>query len=539
MKKRTACILVILAVICSACCGAAGKTDPGSRVAGAYQILFASAEYAVIREEENGPACMIRMSDGETVFESIVDCASTGPYLCVQTEAGAFVMDGNGSVTRLEEQFTDHEWGYWTGGKFGLFYSVSYDRSCLYDPAGNTYTELPDNEICDVYRDSKGKVYILTRECGIFRPDGKEILKPGKYKIAWNCNFEPITNGYLTAWDRTNSAVVLSPYTGKVIHTFTGMGWEAYDENHQIYRDSTAVIGPADSEGYYSGAGTTVVGLDGTVLTELRDGYVFSARCEGESGYPIETGSGGMYNPLTDRTYYFEGEYDDPARTVVCEETGEAFRVETDGDGYITGYRSEKTGKTYTADEWPGDYEALQDRAEKYRPVQERTYWLRYIEADREEPTSPYMMPYRVEILCPDGTVLGNRYWKDIASGWVRQREMIEGYDLFEDVSVCAVVDENDLCAVVNTKGKTVLPSEYEQVSLIGTFSGKAKGNGYALAARKDGQWHVFDLKGKPLLTGGTETASAAEPSGSGSVPRLSGLCAGTRPRNSTLKTGK
>ena len=61
------------------------------------------------------------------------------------------------------------------------------------------------------------------------------------------------------------------------------------------------------------------------------------------------------------------------------------------------------------------------------------------------------------------------------------------------------VVDENDLVAVINTDGEIVLPSEYDKIDLIGTFSDDPAENGHGLAARKDGRWYLFNLKGEPL----------------------------------------
>lgn len=514
MKKWITTFLVIIVSMYALCCGATGETSVSSRIQNADQVQWASENYIMLDWQ------MICVKDGEILFDTIDHIVSTGNYAWIETTDGIYIMDKTGNVHVYNFDSEDSPI-YAFEGKCGLFYgSMGDQQGFIYNPATDTVVLklAKDRKIADVYHDSDGQVYILTEDCGIYKENGEQVLEEGRYRTTINCNYNRITNEYLTAYDQDGSAVVLSPFTGEVISVFPGMGWVSYDENHMIFRDNTALIGPLTEEGYSPGEGTKIVGLDGTVLKEVAEGQWFRTRGEAEWWYSIETYENrANYIPVTNRTYWFEGEDTDSVQYIVCEETGERFESVKDDQGNISWYKSVKTGKIYQKDEdWLADFDPIKGRLEEYRPVFEKTHWLKYIDADWEQTTS-----YRIGITSPDGNMLGNRYWKAIADEWYSDNTFhiggydIGGYKVFENAPVCAVEDENGLYAVINTKGKTVLPSEYEQINLIGSFSDDPKVNGHCLAAKKNDQWYVFNEQGELLFTdtltqSGTEISSVS-----------------------------
>ncbi len=449
-------------------------------VTGVSKVLWASKEYAVINEGEDQSTRMIRVSDGQTLYSPIYSVSSTGGYVCICTEKGTFVIDQYGNSTNiLMEQGVI--------GKYGLFFGEFEYRLSIYDPATKTYVMLSEsisNEIRDIYQDADGQIYVLTEKCEIFKANGEKILGEGKYQIVNNVNHYPITNGHLTVCDpyHNDSAVILSPYTGEVEHRFTNMRWTAYDDNHMIYRDNTALVERVD------GQPGVLVGLDGYIIKELPNGFVFDAKSEGGSWFRFSNYSQeGFYDVLTNKTYVMEG------NNLVCEESGETFKIIEDS-GMIIGYQSEQSGKTFTRDDKTiGDYAIVSERYEKYRPVEEREYWLRY-EFDES------MKTYRVGITNPNGELLGNRYWKELDWEWMDYIETLEGYILFANSSVCAMQDENNLYGAINKSGEIVLPAEYEKISLVESFSDGSKDNGHCLTARKNGKWYIFDEAGNQIF---------------------------------------
>lgn len=489
--KKTVTVLMILMLVSFICGVEAEKADPVDRIRNAKQVQWASRNYAV------ADGCMIRMSDGKTVFD-VVNIVSTGEYAWIETPDGILIMDRSGDIHPLEidSEGLDLSVAY---GTCGIFCGVSDEQNYIYNPVDNRFVVLPGCRIYDVYKDHEGQVYVLTEDCGIYNADGTQILEGGNFSIALNCNCDAITNEYLTAYDQTNSAVILSPFTGEIIKDFPGLDWVNYDDNHMIFRNNTALIGPNNES-----CGTKVIGLDGSILKELPEGYMFADA--GERGSLFGIGSlwdDGCYNVLTDRTYWFKGEYSDPVQYLTCEETGETYQGTKDEDGMISVYHSQRTGKTYTFDEITNGGDIIPERYEKYCPVDQRVCWLEYVETDADGTTaqdSAYLQNRRIAIIRPDGTLLGNRYWMAIADGWDRGRtEDIGGYKIFDGLPVCALVDENGLCAVISEQGETFLPAEYEQVECVGSFSDDPKGDGFCLAAKKNGLWYVFDEKGEPL----------------------------------------
>ena len=491
--KKTIVLTTVLMLLCSLWGGAAGEAGEAgavSRVRNAEQIQWASGDYAV------ADGCMIRMSDGEVLFDSVSRIDSTGGWACIGLYDGtAWIMDAGGN-SRPAPEDEDGRTFHISGGQYGLFFGSLYregeesDRlSCVYDPERDACTMLSDSDISDVYQDPEGRIYVLTEACEIFRANGEQILGKGEYSIAWNCNFNPITNGYLTVFTEEDKAAVLSPYTGEVICRFED-SWMPYDANHEIYRDNTAFL-------YSGGTIKMIVGLDGTVLKELPENQYFDERCETEWWYSIYSdGRNGKYIPATDRTYWFEGEDSDPEQYITCEETGERFAGEKDENGNVEEYRSLTTGKVYREDaDWLGDHDPAEGWREEYRPAFEREYWLKYIDTVWDEDNQ-----YRVGITGPDGRVLGNRYWKALADGWGPSIDGIEGYHIFSRAPVCAVEDENGLCGLIDREGRTVLPAEFEKIDLIGAFSADPMENGHNIAAKKNGLWYVFDEEGKALI---------------------------------------
>jgi hypothetical protein len=481
LKKRLGIAVIVL--VCLLCSCAAGETDLLSMIRGAGNILWASEDYVYIDDE------LIRVSDGKAIQGNLYYFASTGAYIFYGTDEESWLMDKTGKIRPVKMNRNDlfFEVEY---GKYGLFvgHVVSseeqYDGwSCIYNPEKNKFSILSESKVYEVYQDPKGQSYVLTEDCGIYNADGKKILKEGKYTLALNCNYDAITNGYLTA-DNEEGAVILSPYTGKVESKFPGFLWVNYDDNHDIYRDNTALLGVSE-DGSPIGSGTRIIGLDGKILKELSGDQSFSNRGERNEIYSIEDYSrGGYYNVITDRTYWYKTDSSDPYVYITCEETGETFKGEKNEKGAVEFYQSLKTGKDYNEGEIINSGEPIPERYEKYKPVRERLYW-------------PEETDEGIIIVSPEGRRLGDRYW--VYFPWERQKEAIEGYSLFEGTSLCACSDLDGLIAVINTKGETVLPAEYEEVKLIGTFSDKPKEDKYNLAAKKDGQWYLFNEEGKPL----------------------------------------
>ena len=503
MKKKAVIILAVLILICCSCSGASGENDVISRIANAGEIKWASEDYIVIDGQ------MIRISDGEVLFDTVESIKSTGGYAWIDTEygRGIWIMDKAGNAHPLKTE--SEESLVFATGECGLFYyegDMTYDPGFVYDPAADRYVLPPEEgrSIAAVYQDSEGQVYILTGTCGIYKANGEKVREEKEgYSIAVNANNREMTNEYVTAFDQTGSAIIISPFTGDVIAEFPGYSWISYDSNHMIFRDNTALIGPRNT------FGTKVIGLDGTILKALPEGYQF---CDaGEGGFLYGIGGGGMwddgcYNVLTDRTYWYEGgDYYAP-ECINCEETGESFKgIKKDEDGRMAEYQSLKTGKIYSESEIYESGEPIPKRYEKYRPVEQRVCWLEWIERPRDEFDSDdpnQMNGWGVKITKPDGTLLGNQTWRGIAWNRESRGEDIGGYDIFRDTSFCALADENTLYAVVNAEGDIILPSEYEQIDLIGSFSDDPKANGHCLAARKNGQWYVFNERGEPLYHG-------------------------------------
>ena len=521
--KKTLTVLMLLILVGFVWGGEAEKTDPVDKIRNAEQVLWASKDYVVVDGN------MIRMSDGEVIFDGvgvvstggyalisdgrmfrldngvITDVGgvvSTGGYAWIETSDGIRIMDKTGNIHALPVVKDELDFSE-VYGTCGLFYGTSGDQSYIYNPVEDEFLVLPESKISEVYQDHEGQVYILTEDCGIFRANGEQILEQGKYGIILNCNWDPITNEYLTvtAYDHNDdwSAVVLSPYTGEEICRFDGCSWAPYDMNHDIYRDNTALLNDDLNRCPY-GWGTMIIGLDGTVLKKLPEDHVFCDRGETSFLYPIDSlGGGGRYNVITDRTYYYDDRYPDPVIYITCDETGETFKGIRDADGYITECQSLTTGKIYSEEEVYMSGDPIPERYEKYRPVNEREFWLEYVETAGDS--------YGVEITCPDGSVLGGRTWSEIP--WRNGIEALEGYFIFPYGSVTAVQDKNGLIGVINKQGEMVLSAEYEQVNCIGSFSDDPKENGYCIAALKDDTWHIFDFQGN-LLYSIPRTASAS-----------------------------
>lgn len=511
MKRLLVVFMTVVCLVGFSFCGAAEETDMISRIRNAVEINWASEDFVVLDGQ------MIRVSDGEILFDKVWSIVSTGGYAWIDTadDDGIYIMDKTGGIHLLRINPDDRP-VYCENGKYGLFWgTMGYNDSYVYDPALDQFILPPteDREILEIYQDSEGQTYILTESkkeehgytYGIYKANGMQILKEGKYRIASNCNNDYITNEYLTACDQNCTAVIISPFTGQVINKYPGFGWVPYDSNHMIFRDNTALIGPLSEEfGEISGNqgyGTKIIGLDGSVLKELPDGYYVFIRGESDCLYGIGThGEDGCYNVVTDRTYWYDGGDSLEQDSIICEETGETFkRVKKDEDGGIPEYQSLKTGETYSLDSIYASGTPIPERYEKYRPVQERLHW-------------PVFSDEGIGITAPDGTLLGKQYWREIA--WDRDRRLAEdigGFDVFADTPVCAVEDENELYAVYNIEGDMILPSEYEQIDLIGSFSDNPKANGYCLAAKKNGQWYIFNIKGE-LLYDDADSQSKEEP---------------------------
>ena len=488
--KRVISLLTMLSILaCLFCNGAVAEMDLVSRIRNGEKIQWASKEYIVLNGE------MIRVSDGKILFNSVNNIASTGGYTCIVTDDSTWIMDKDGQCEQLERQIEASPSGWRRPGfygKYGLFFGQYDDRNYVYNPAAKTYTELSGSAIEEIYQDSEGQVFILTDQCGIYKADGEQILEDGKFSIAGNCFYNPITNGRLTVFNQTGSAAILSPYTGELESMFSGYRWTLYyDDNHDIYRDDTAIISKDD---FPSEEGAIIVGLDGSILKEAPDLCWFTKRAEGGSLYHIESPSNdGYYNIITDRTYWYDGfRFDSDTQSITCEETGEIFKGIKFEDGIPTVFQSQKTGKTYSEDEIFESGEPIPERYEKYKPVEKRMYWPIYIDEDH------------MAISCPDGTILGNQYWRYFNWDSVDLSES-GGRHIFEDTPLCACVDEKLCVAVINKQAEIVLPAEYEQVDLIDSFSDNSIENGKCLAAKKDGQWFLFNEWGEPLFTGASK----------------------------------
>ena len=516
IKKWFSMTLAVILVCSAVSCVA--ETDLASIIRNGEKIRWASKDYIVLNRE------MIRLSDGEILFDEVNDITSTDSYTCIVTDDSTWIMDQDGQCEQLEKKIGMPNSGWMSlgfCGKYGLFFGWCDDRSYIYDPVAKTYTELSGSVIEEIYQDSEGQVFILTDQCGIYKADGEQILEDGKYSIAGNCFWDPITNGKLTVYDQTHSAAILSPYTGEMESIFPGYSWVIYyDSDHDIYRDNTALIGKGE---FVAGGGSIIVGLDGSVLKEAPDECIFTTRTEGGSLYHIESQSNdGYYNIISDKTYWYDGFYSNgDIQSITCEETGEIYKGVKFEDGIPTEFQSLKTGKTYSEDEIFESGEPIPERHEKYKPVEERMYWPIYTDEDH------------MAISCPDGTILGNQSWYYFDWDSVDLSES-GGHHIFEDVSLCACVDENLRVAVINNQGEIVLPAEYEQVDLIESFSEDSDNNGYCLAAKKNDQWYIFDEKGQLLYsteqaqsTDEMETGSDLETKAETDIPILSKQFAG------------
>ena len=510
MKRFKAVFMAVLFMACFFCCSTNAESDIIRRIRNAGEIEWASEDYIVLDGQ------MIRVSDGEVLFDNVYSITSTGEYAWIETEygRGIWIMDKAGKCHPLKAESEDECFAI---GKCGLFYyegNMTYNPGFVYAPTADKFVLPPEEgrSIAAVYQDSEGQVYVLTGTCGIYKANGEKIREEGECSIAINVNYDVMTNEYVTAFDRTGSAIILSPFTGEAIAEFPGYSWVSYDSNHMIFRDNTALIGPTNT------FGTKVIGLDGTILKELPEGYRFCDAGEGGSLFGI--GAGGMwddgcYNVLMDRTYWYDGgDYLAP-EYITCEETGEIFKgTKKDEEGRMLEYQSLKTGKIYSESEIYASGEPIPQRYEKYRPVEHRVCWLEWVERPQDEydPEDPNLVNgWGIAITKPDGTLLGNQTWRGIA--WNRESvaEDIGGYKIFDESSVCALADENKLYAVVNIEGDIILPSEYEKIDLIGSFSDNPKANGYCLAAKKNGQWYIFNIKGE-LLYDDADSQSKEEP---------------------------
>ena len=476
VKERAMAFIATLIAICLLCCVAVGETDLISRIRNADVIQWASENYVILDGE------MIRVNDGSVLFKNVYNAASTGSYIWIETADGIWIIEKNGNSRSLETVSAIYVYG-----KCGVFYGWLKNgleddrcRSFVYDPATGSLIILSESEICDVYQDMEGQVYILTENCGIYTANGTQILEEGNYSRAVNCNYSSITNNHLTVYDQTDSAVILSPFTGEVEASFPSLTWVNYDRNHDIYRDNTALIGPEGNQGF----GTMVIGLDGVVLKELPDGYSFTSRGEGQPLYGLGIGNDLIcYNVITDRTY-LRDDYDYP-EYITCNETGEIFKASRDENEKIIEYHSLKNRNAYSENDIYVSGDPIPERYEKYRPVQERMYWPEYSDES-------------MKVTAPDGTVIWSQNYGYFPWGDKRTGAMM-GYHLFEEVPICAVADENNLYSVFNMEGDIVLPAEYEQIDLIDSFSDDSTKNGHCLAAKKDGQWYVFNEKGDTL----------------------------------------
>ena len=492
MKRKTMVLMMVFVLSFMFCCGATGEDDLIGIIRNAQKIQWASKDYVALDGK------MIRVSDGEILFDSINSIFSTGGYVCISTDDGIWVLDRDGN-RRHPEPGSDYFQPACFDGKYGLFFGCDNNNSdaCwfVYDPAMNTITKLPgfegDDHIEDIYQDSEGQVYILTADssystCGIYKANGEQILEKDKYSIAFNHNGDPITNEYLPVCF-SEGIGVLSPFTGEVIWTLDDCYWPLYDSVSLIYSDNISI---AENEN-----GRMIVGLDGTILSRI-----FCNDCPYQES--VYGGFGENYNVLTDRTYVEEES--DGVQYITCKETGEIFKETEDGNAEVKKYKSLESGKILSEDEILDSGEIIPERYEKYKPVSAREIYVRYTDEG-------------IEIVSPEGTVLGNRHWDWFADGWDLWRGDISDKAVFLDATVWGMQDRNGLCTVINTKGDIVLPAEYDWTELIGSFSEDPKANGHCLAAKKNGLWYVFDEQGEPLFSdldvhsGEKATAAAAK----------------------------
>lgn len=487
MKKIAVVFLTIL-LVCIFCTPSLGDTDAINRVRNAYKICWAGGEFVALQDSEHQPIKLIRLSDGKELMDHISSISSTGNYACVD---GMWMISSDGSITLLKNAFDPDEMPVM--GRYGIFVGISEGKLCTYHPSTDTFTTLwsyPDDYynntyITEVYTDDQGHIFVLNTENGvaqIFQSDGKVVLEKGYIHLEYNCDYSYFTNGYLIGSDK-DSSVVLSAYNGEVLARFDYI-WEPYDGERQVYLDNTASIGDNDT-----GAGSMIVGLDGTILKKLPDGQFFRERFECYEPAPVYYFDGkdvsGVYNVLTDRTYLYEETETDTFidGIITCIETGEHFKH----NSLLDNYHSVETGKTYnTFDEFINEGDLIPERMEKYRPVNQRVPWFEHTEKG-------YWM-----VIDADGRIMGNKYWKNLP--WLQFGDGVGGGYPFGQLSVCAVMDMNDLYGVMNIQGELVVPTEYEKVEYLESFSDNIWEKGYCIAAYKNGQWYLFNSTGEDVL---------------------------------------
>lgn len=438
---------------------------------------------------------LIRLSDGQAVLEQVICVSSTGSYACAETPEGTWLLSADGTAAPLGKDFAGGSEYYHITGRYGLFIGSSEGQMCVFDPAAGTYTFLPDvydsmyHDI-EVYRDGDGTVFIVLSDGQIFRADGKTVLQKGNYSFVMNCDYRYITNGYVTANDEKGAAVISIP-TGQETARFDGYYWLPYDGEHMIYPDNTASIGGTMENEIPVGYPTRIVGLDGTVLKDLPDGQIFEERFAQVTPGPVYRIAvpdgqygGGYYNVLTDRTYMYTeaGEDSYTVESVTCLETGMDYSYDQVWESYV----NDETGESYVSlDELIYDGEAVPERAEKYRPVNERVPWVERMEKG-------YLL-----VCAPDGRILGSRYWKDLPWYWEKSIEGISGRYAFDGRQACAVKGLNGLCGAIDMQGEVIVPAEYDEVQYLASFSEDPREDGYCIAARKDGQWYLFTSAGE------------------------------------------
>lgn len=497
MKKRLSVMFLSVLLLLSLCGLAAGETSAADRIASATQIIWAGGNLAALSETADEPIRLIRLDDGQVLLDEVNRISSTCGYACAETPSGTWLIDSAGNVFPLKKELKGDDW-FPILGKYGLFFGDSEDRLCIYDPSADTFVSLPVQFSGDmeVYADSQGTVYVLAtsgaNDIQVFRADGTLVLDLGRYSFCLNCDCRYITNGCLTGCD-ADGAVVVSAFTGEEIARFDGYFWEPYDSDHQIYPDNTASIGPVDEDGFVSGRGTVIVSLDGEILKTLPKEFSFEVRFLSNSpapvyeiNVPIDSGfKGGVYNVLTDRTYLYDHypyeTEDDMEVTYTCLETGEHFKL----NPYLGNYYSLENGTFYNNyDELINEGDPLPERADKYTPVGKKVPLVKYTDEG-------YMM-----IVSPDRSILGAKYWKELPWFYSHDRNYLAGYYPFDGIPLCAVRDLNDLCGVMDLQGNLVVPTEYDEVEYLQSFSTDPRKNGWCILARKDGRYYLFDENG-------------------------------------------
>nr|AHF24910.1 hypothetical protein [uncultured bacterium Contig203] len=486
----------MLAILLSVSLGAVpGTAEQADCVRNAAQVCWAGGDFAAVKAGEDEPAKLVRLSDGQTVLEQVDHICSTGGYACAETPEGTWLISADGTAVPLGKDFAGGSESYPVMGRYGLFFGSSEGQMCVFDPEAGTYTFLPDvydsfwHDI-ELYRDGDGTVFAVLSDGQIFRADGKTVLKKGKYDFVRNCDYGYITNGYVCANDEKGAAVI-SVSTGEEVARFDGYYWLRYDGECMIYPDNTASIGGEMEDGYINGYPTRIVGLDGAVLKDLPDAQFFEERFAQSTPAPVYRIAvtdgqygGGYYNVLTDRTYMYTeaGESAYTVESVTCPETGMDYSYDQVWENYVC----DQTGETFAdLDELINDGEAVPERAEKYRPVNERVPWV-------ERTEKGYQM-----VCAPDGRILGSRYWKDLPWYWEKSIEGISGRYPFDGRKACAVKGMNGLCGVIDLEGRMIVPAEYDEVQYLSSFSADPREDGFCIAACRDGQWYLFSSEGE------------------------------------------